>query len=663
MILPGLDNGAIASWASGWYKDRKSELQTKHLIWNECVLAVASQFGESWAEVDAYRSHRYLALPWQAIETVSSSYVNGVMPSDDWFEVLGRTPDDDSKAKLNESLLKWQHFKTGFRQDVKQIVKLACEVGNAPYCVDWLEEIIAIPDQEAYTAQLAHMNVMKEAGLAIPENANPNVLPQKMMRSYDGPKLKVGNIFDYVMDLRPNTSKFAMRGMRTRQTKAYLEDLSQADSEGYALYENLDQVQDLDTETEPTDSTQKATEMGKGYNRMPKGMVELVQIEGDIEIPNGIGGTGLYKNHILVVANKTTLIRFEPSPFYYGRPSWNHFTLYTDPMSPFGYGLIEPVLGINDGIQCRYNQVIDANTLAVNPGWKYKEDGIFDPDEFTSVPGGLTKMADTNNLAPLIVPTNSALGMNEVNFAISQFNLITGASENFGGGAEGGPVSATQSSIQAQMSAERRKETLNHINAWLMDVLDRQMSLNMQLMDEPTWIRVVSDGQGGAVDPNTGLSYPPGPRQMRLSPEEIVGQFDVIAVGANKIAQDRQKAQDLFQLTTALLQSPMAKYIKGGEAVQEFYKMGGFSDAYKFVKSEQEVIADEQRELDNQLTLKPPIVGGPNARAEGGGSRGVGSPGPEPGPSGAASISGVPEGPGAIPSGPNQAQLAGNRLA
>ena len=121
MILPGIDTSSVSTWAAQWWVDRKNERLIKERIWNECVLAVDCRFGETWEDLEDYRSKRYMSLPWQAVETVSSSLMRGAMPQD-WFDLLGRTPADDQKAKLLKALLNYQHFKTKKRRKIKNFL-------------------------------------------------------------------------------------------------------------------------------------------------------------------------------------------------------------------------------------------------------------------------------------------------------------------------------------------------------------------------------------------------------------------------------------------------------------------------------------------------------------------------------------------------------------
>ena len=663
MILPGIDTSSVSTWAAQWWVDRKNERLIKERIWNECVLAVDCRFGETWEDLEDYRSKRYMSLPWQAVETVSSSLMRGAMPQD-WFDLLGRTPADDQKAKLLKALLNYQHFKTKKRRKIKNFLRAACTTGNVPWCVDWREDIINVPDDEAMAAQMAFNQMQQQMGMAVPAEAQMNFRPTKALRAYDGPDFHFGNIFDYVQDMQPSNSLYALRAIKFYRSKAYLDHMSQPDENGYSMYQNVDQISDENIFRDSSDSLKLMTERQIGIARMPKDMVELIQFEGDFEIPNGGAGSTYYPNHIMVLANRKTVIRFEPNPFIYGKPTWELFTLFPTPNELYGRGIIEPILGINDGIQVRYNQTLEAGALAINPGFKYKEDSVFDPDEFISAPGMLVKCMDpANTLVPLIVPDKTMLGFQELNFAINQFNLITGAQANFGGD------SATEVSIEASQARERMKDAVDHITDFLMETNEREIGLNQQLMDEETWIRVVSDGPnpmtGGPMmaDPDTGIPQGMAPQQMLVSPDDIVGQFDVVPVGAAQVEQDHQKAQELFQLTTSIMQSPMANAIKPTEFVNEVYKMAGFHNAWKFVKSPEEIALEQQQQLNQQLAMAQAKGMGPQKPgAEGSGQGGNGKTGPEPGPRGLPSLAGMAEGPGALPGFPNDDQMGGTRL-
>ena len=91
--------------------------------------------------------------------------------------------------------------------------------------------------------------------------------------------------------------------------------------------------------------------------------------------------------------------------------------------------------------------------------------------------------------------------------------------------------------------------------------------------------------------------------------------------------------------------------------------MGGFADAWKFVKSEREVkIEREQQQAREAMLQQVSAMARQMPGGEGGGQGRAGQTGPEPGPRALASLPGVSEGPGPTPGGPDESQMAGNRL-
>jgi hypothetical protein len=410
-------------------------------------------------------------------------------------------------------------------------------------------------------------------------------------------------------------------------------------------------LSDQNTTKESSDSLKRALEREIGINRFPEDKVELLQLEGDIEVDGK-----LYQNHILVIGNRLEVLRFEPNPFLHGKPTWNMFVLHPEPNETYGRGILEPNMGLNDIIQVRVNQVIDANTLSVNPIFKFKRDGVFDPENFVSAAGALIECADPNNIQPLVTPNTTVSSMQELGFILQQFNSNTGASDNFS--QPGQPVSATEASITASMANSSMAETIKHVeHTAVIPMLEMEMSLNQQLMDRETWIRIISDGEGQAADPKTGVPYQMGPAPFKVTPEDIAGEYDIFPVGSSAIVQNQQKVGQVIQMTTAFLQSPLAEDINGQRFLNEAYKMIGYNRAWVFLKTPEEKLAEQQQKLA-QLASEQQIT----SAQQPGGQGGMGKPGPEPGPRGSASLAGVAEGGEPGTTRPSDAQLAANRL-
>ena len=653
MITKDVDTSQFANWGADWWRRRKSERLEKERIWQECWLASVSKFGKTWDNLQDFRSKRYIPITQQAVEAVSAQLTQAIMPYDEFFAIYGRTPEDDARAKAMQSLLVWQHMKTGFRTKMHQLIKYATIFGNVPYCVNWTERKQVIPDEEAFNQTMFMAQQQMAMGM---EPGNPDMAPTMERRIYDGPALEVGNIFDFCIDRHPNNPDYAPRCMRSFKSKAYLESMQSSD--GYSVYENLDEVHESDGQNDPSDGLKREVYRLEGFIDPPKNQVELLQFEGDLELPTP-DGPRIFKNYILVIANRSKVIRFEPNPFSHGKCSWNMFVLYPEPGEVYGRGIVESTLGLQDVINVRANQVIEANTLIINPVFTNVQDGVFDADEFLSAPGAVYPVAAQGNIQPLHVIPQAALGFQEIGFMMAQHNQSTGAQAAFT--TQDYQKSATEVAATAGMSNARSAETIKHIeyNA-LTPILNMEMQLNQQLMDEAVWIRVIGDQNTGTVfDPNTGMPITvPGPAVMRVSPDDIAGDFDCYAVGATNVANAQQQMGQTIQLISVLAQSPAAQIIKWNELAKDLFQQARIRDAWKFVKTDQEIMLEQQQLFAQQLAMQQQ-----GSEQGSGGKGGANSSGSQPGPEGVSSLAGVAEQHGAPTNGPHAGQLAGSRLA
>lgn len=634
MILQGIDQHTLANWLVTQWRRMKDERVHKEAIWQECWLAYNSKFGDTWREIAEYRSKRYIPLSKLAIESVTSNLVQGVMPHDDWFNIMGRTPDDERGAKYMSALLKWQHFRTGWRKQFALGLKQAAIFGNVPWATLWKQDVRWVPDPEQHGENMGAYAASLEMGTA--QAGVPPPVPLKPVRKYDGPEFVIGNIFDFVIERNPN-DEYALRINRNFKTKAYLERMAEPDAMGYSIYENIDSINNENVYKESSDGLRQSIDAEMGFYNIPKERVELLEAWGDFEID---GET--YHNHVLVVANRNTVIRFEPNPYAHGRIPWQMFVLQPDPIEVYGNGVLEPALGLQDVVNVRINQIIEGNALTVNPQLQVVNDGTIDLENFISAPGAIHLVSQIGNIAPLQMAGKPELGMQEIGFMMSQFNQSTGSMQSFS--TENYQKSATEISAQAGMTNARAAESIRHIeNSMVIPALEMQLELNQQMMDQATWIRVVEPQQDpNNIDPFTGMPRmydQVGPAPMQIAPDDIRGEFDIYPVGAGWVANNREALAQMIQLTQVIAQSPAAQVIKWNEFAKLAYEKANVRDAYRFIKSDQEIFFEQQQALAMQAQQQMASAGsgqggsgGPGGAPRGRGVQSMaGSPGAQPG--------------------------------
>lgn len=635
MIDPEVNPVAALNAVVETWNRLKQERVEKENIWEECWLAYNSKFGKGYAEVGQFKSRRYLPWSFKAIENGTAQAVQGLMPHDDWFKILGRTPDDDKAAKVMTALMKWQHYRSNFKQKAAMVVKQARIFGNAPWAINWKQDYIYKPDLGQHAANMAAYMVDKQSGM----EARPPQVPMQVHRNYDGPCLEVGNIFNFVQERHHLDIGYPLRIVRMTCSKAYLEEEAIPNSFGWSKYENIENIHPENTQNERSDTLIRGVEQLLGINDIPVDGVELLIAMGDITMKSD-GENATLRNHIAVVANRRTLIRCEPNPYAHGKCPWNLLTLVPDPIELYGKGDLESALGLQDIANVTANQVIEAAHRIINPEFVAVQDGVFDEDEFISRPGAVHLVAGTaQNLQVLHKPDNTNLGFNQLQFLSGEFNEAANAMTHV---APGEDPSATLTARMARNEDARTGQMIQHLyETFLIPALQMEIDLNQQFMDEETWVRVIEPAQTPAMDPISGQPLPyskyesMGPAPMRITPEEIQGDLDIYPVGADWISNQQQQVQQMAQIgQMAGAIPPAAATIDWAEYIRVCAEKMGIRDTDRFIKSPQRVAYEQYQQ---QLAMQDQQAREQQARS--GGAQGASAN------RGSASVAGQSDGP------------------
>lgn len=627
--------------------------------WVECGLAWQSKFGRGWKGVKNYRSQRYLAYPFSVTNAVVSAYLNALMPHDDYFTMYGRTPERDSAAKLAAELIKWGHYKTGFRNAIREIMTYAAIYGNAPVRRDWHQSSIHRPDYQSMAKQrgekyAAIVKAHEDKGMKPPSAHEVPILVDTIQQKevdWEATITQVGSIFDYWQDRWHRGETYPLRIVRSVKSKSYLGMLAEPDSNGYAIYEDIDELNEGDVETTGADQSMRHLHSRNNWNDQPTLGIELHEFWGDFEVDID-GEKQVFPNHVLVMANNQKIIRFEPNPYDHGMPPWSMWVWHPIPGETYGYGLLEPILPLNDALQVRWNQEIEARGLEVQPIFEVKVGGILDIDAIRVYPGALYPSLDGNSIRKIDMGNSANGAMEEINFIMGQINEITGATRAFS--AAGGPASATEVSAISNKDNAISSERVRYIeDTLLIPNLRVELGLYQQYLDKEIAIRILNPMGGEFRDPETGL-VPQGPPFLQIMPKDIRGEFDFVVMGAGWLANRQNMAQAMQSVTLPILQNPtLSGWIKPPEFITTVYQGFGIRDAWKFVMTKEEKYAEQLAQAP-----VPGQPGGPNF----GGPGGPAGPEEVPPDGGAPSMAGVPGGPVGPPPTVDPGQLAGPQL-
>jgi hypothetical protein len=619
--------------------------------WQENRYAWERKFGETWGEILDNRSHRFIPAAFQAVETMVAQTMQGVMPNARFFKTVGRNQTAQRNSWSLEAKMRWDHYRLNFRSEAYRFIKAAAVDGNVPWTCTWRTEHALIPDEE----MLAAKQQIQQHGIEVEVN-DPAALgyPNKTVTSFEGAQLVVGDIFNYVQDRHPDDPRFAFRIYRSLQTNEWIQarwgDLK--DPNGKPIYQNLDQLSNASyTNNEISDSLKRAIDRSIGYSPLPENKVELLTFCGDLIVPGG----KFYHNCFGVIANRQVLLRFCYNPFAHGLPPWQMFTLIPDPEDPHGYGtgLVEPSLGLFDLINVRANQCADANSLAIQPPLAVVLDGITDTHNIVWGPMEQLYMRSQGNIQALPVPKDSLqLGLQEIQYYKTEIASTVG---NVAGAPQQDSATAS-AGLQKSMGAVNAEMMQRVQDEGLIPILRMQASLNQSLMDPQSkvMVRLFVDETGVIQNPANGEILSQGVHWTDITASDIQGEFDYEIIGESAINQTQQQQQAQQNFIQTVSQSPQfGPYINIPEFMKNSMEKLGFTDAWRYVKTDQQV--QQEQALAKQQQQSPPPQPSGNSQGASGAPQG----GPPPNGHGVPSVPGDAGGGGSPARTPYPQQLAG----
>lgn len=173
----------------------------------------------------------------------------------------------------------------------------------------------------------------------------------------------------------------------------------------FPVYANGDKLKD----TTPSKGTNYMQPLVKVERRALRGipvlapgsqndnLVELITFWGRRDLD----GDGIREEVMIVVANRSVVLKCGPNPFEHGKRPVLRTVLFPVPMEWYGIGMIEPVMPLISELNTLRNQALDVNNLIINRMWKVNSLADIDLDTLISVPNGVVLTDSMDGIIPL----------------------------------------------------------------------------------------------------------------------------------------------------------------------------------------------------------------------------------------------------------------------
>lgn len=481
-LLSNLDDEARRALAASVsddfrrWKQARAQLECK---WRECWEAYLCDVKGLYTEPDGATPDRSrIARPvlYESVEAIHSNLMNHLFPaSERFFTVIGKTEADQVHAHTIEEYLQNKLEETGFLEKFSLFLKQAVITGNTVAAVPW--------------KRLTEVRRIDQAITLLGVTIGYQKIPVEQI-VFNGPDLEVIDIFDFVLD--PDASDFDSANV-IRKVERSLSELQS--NPAYSYLEALNPTHEIaDADDANKQSRRRAFGIDEAIPATGKSpnTVKLLEAWGDFTV-----GDTIYRNHVCVVANDSTVIRFEPNPYDCGRKPFIFSSFIPVPNELYGISAIEKSLGLQHAINTLTNQKLDVINLSINSPFTYLiNDDVFDPENMVTRPGALIPVKSHETLRPISYLNNFTVAFTEIGDLKNEIQEATGALKYFTGAEGDTQRTATEVSALLNGGSQKFSSFLSHLeHSSLLPLLKLVFEQARQFVHEPESLRTIgSDG-------------------------------------------------------------------------------------------------------------------------------------------------------------------------
>ena len=298
-----------------------------------------------------------------------------------------------------------------------------------------------------------------------------------------------------------------------------------------------------------------------GGDSKPEGMVEILEFWGD--------------DCVVKVAGDI-ILDIDYNPFFHGERPFVRFLDYPVANEFYGIGEVEVIESLQEELNTTRSQRLDNVTMVINNMWKVVRNSNIDPNQLISRPNGIVEVEDPNDLTPLTVPDVTEAGYKEEQIIKDDIDRTTGVNDYTRGGNPARRETATTASLLSESANERFKLKIRLLEKTSFKQVGYQLvALNQQFITEDVEVRLFDKTK--PMEQNYT-----NPETVKLSPQDIAGQFDLIPCGSTTepLANKELRQTQITQLYNTMGQS---EYINQPEFLTAILEAFDFKNVDKLI--------------------------------------------------------------------------------
>lgn len=578
--FPANDQDAtIVHTVEGLREDWRVARSALDLHWRECW---ATYFGTHEAE-DWLRNmtlHQTLgdvgkdwrhkisqAKAYDVVETAIPYFKSATFPNEDWFDLRPVVPipgeDVELFVRIMKAFIKSKLDTANFKRNWEVFLRQLCITGTSVISLPWRMET-------KHTTQ----NILVRG-------TDGNELIERNLEKivYNAPDMVVEDIFDIWLDPDsddPNTCDFIRRFTLRRG------EITRLIRDGVYPKATVGDVKRL-----------KAWRRGRGDERndvdnfyhvetsaLTTDVIEIFEFWGTLEVMD----EELYD--VVITWSGNTLLRVESNPYRGGRPFV--FGRYTPIVqSPYGWGMLSPVLGNLHELNTLANCRLDGLEVTLQPTMLLQNDGTADPADITVEPGKVISVGNIDGVRQLIMNNDfAAVSIQEEQLREEAIERRTGTSSFVGTAPGRSGERVTASEVEATQSAggSRLSGVYENIEREaLYAVIQKCYDFAQQFQSYDEIVSVHGEDAQEILYAQVGM-------------EQLAFNMQVIPIGAKHIANKEYGIRQLTDWLAVVNSTPqLAQYINWHEVAREVTRKFVEENPERFVMSSEQMQGPAQQ--------------------------------------------------------------------
>lgn len=569
-----------------WEKAKEADILDKVIRDFDSAVMTRAPHEEKWVRwYKLYRSYTekkdtganlFIPYTFSAIESVVPRLISTMFASRPFIGVLPVNEESVDKAKMHEKLLDYQLTQRINTIELASMwIKEALMYGTSHIKPVWRYEIRNVKQKVPVTSILGVSMESKYQDTEIVAYDDPHVEHIDIWDIYVDPDATSVDDAEYVVH-------------RVFRTKEHIKRMAQN-----GIYKNIEKIGNSfsPTSSDEIGSEERMSSIGLSKSPKQQDKIELLEYWTD--------------ERIIVVANRSAIIRNEPNPFWHGKKPFIRIVDHPVPHEYYGIGEIEPIEYLQYELNDTRNQRMDNVNLVLNRMWKVLRGADIVPEQLISRPGGFIEVDDMGDIEEIKFTDVTSSSYKEEEEIKRDIDRTVGVFDYARGETTDRRETATTASILSNAANERFKLKVQLMEDMGLRRLGLMLiQLNQQFIDSERVIRVVGDD---------GVNF------EILSPEDIMGEFDIMPIGSTvePIINKETRVNQLISLYGVMKDSP---HINQSEFLKKILETADIKDTSRIIIPMEQAI---QRQMQQGMGASPqpggdiPQVGGiPNGGGE-----------------------------------------------